>query len=71
MLTSAADLDVEIEEITFDRPFVFGLVHDPSGELLVLGIIRDPPPGAERPPPPPGAAPRGFGGRLLRRLLRR
>jgi hypothetical protein len=74
MLTSAADLDVEVEEVVFDRPFLFGLVHDASGELLVLGVIRDPPAGSERPPPPPGSVARQFGGagrRLLRRLLLR
>jgi hypothetical protein len=55
MRTTSAMIDYEPPpRITFDRPFLFALVHDPSGVPLVLGVIRSPPPAAERPAPVPG-----------------
>ncbi|KAI8465779.1 MAG: Serpin domain-containing protein [Monoraphidium minutum] len=57
----ATSLQIEPPQVvTFDRPFLFALVHDASGVPLVAAVVRDPPPAPAKPkaspPPPPRVA---------------
>jgi hypothetical protein len=31
-----------IPEVTFDRPFIYSLLHRDSGEVVLAGVLRDP-----------------------------
>lgn len=60
-------------EIVFDRPFLFALVHDDTGTILIMAVVRDPPPaddrpaGSQGPSPPTRITGRPFG--LGRRIM--
>ena len=32
----------DLPQLTFDRPFLYSLVHTHSGEIFLAGIVRDP-----------------------------
>jgi hypothetical protein len=38
----SSGLDTIPEVVTFDRPFIYSLLHRDSGEVVLAGVLRDP-----------------------------